>query len=133
MLRHGAIDLPRQLDEARFEADLLDLPREVERVDGNAVAPEAGTRIERHEAKWLRGCGLYDFPDTDAQPIAHHGQLVDHADVHGAERVLEQLHHLRYFGRTHFHHGVDGRTVQRCGEPRAIGREAADHLRHVLG
>ena len=44
VLRHGAVDLAGQLDEPRFEADFLDLPREVERVDRNAVAAEARAR-----------------------------------------------------------------------------------------
>ena len=60
-------------------------------------------------------------------------QLVDHADVHGAKRVLQQLHHLRHFGRADFHHGIDGRRYKRRGQLRAVGSQASHHLRHVLG
>ena len=35
---------------------------------------------------------------VDAEPLAHDRDLVDEADVHGAERVLEELHHLRGVG-----------------------------------
>src|SRR6267142_4543442 len=55
VIRHASVDLPRQLDEPRLEAALPRLPGEVEGIDGDAVAPEAGTRIEGHEAEGLRG------------------------------------------------------------------------------
>ena len=39
------------------------------------------------------------FPHVDAQPVAHQRDLVDQADVDGAERVLEQLDHLGHARR----------------------------------
>jgi hypothetical protein len=35
--RHGYVDLPGELDESGLESELLDLPRQVEGVNGNAV------------------------------------------------------------------------------------------------
>ena len=43
-LRHRAVDVAGQLDEAALEAALPRLPRQVERVDRNAVAAEARAR-----------------------------------------------------------------------------------------
>ena len=72
----------------------LRLPRQVERIDRDAVAAEARARVERHEAERLGRRGVDHFPDVDAEPVAHQRDLVHQADVHRAERVLEQLHHL---------------------------------------
>ena len=38
------VDMAGQLDEPRIEAGLLRLPREIERIDRDAVAAEAGAR-----------------------------------------------------------------------------------------
>src|SRR5207248_1271903 len=75
------------------------LPRQVEGIDRDTVSAEAGARVERHEAERLRGCGADDFPNVDLEPRAHERQLVHQADVDAAERVLEQLHHLRHLRR----------------------------------
>jgi hypothetical protein len=53
VVRHAGVDVPGQLDEARIETGLLRLPREIERIDRNAVAAQAGPRVERHEAERL--------------------------------------------------------------------------------
>ena len=41
--------------------------------------------------------------------------LVDEADVHGAERVFEQLHHLGRVGARDRHQRVDDLRVERRG------------------
>ena len=56
--------------------------------------PRPGPGIERHEAERLGLGGVDHFPHVDAHAMAHQRQLVDQADVDGAEGVLEQLHHL---------------------------------------
>ena len=73
------------------------LPREVGRVERDAVTADPGARVERHEPERLGGGRLDDLPGVDALLGAERGELVDERDVDHAEGVLEQLRHL---GRT---------------------------------
>ena len=76
--------------------------------------PRPGPGIERHEAERL-GLGRVDhFPHVDVHAVAHQRQLVDQADVHRAERVLEQLHHLGDAGRADRDDRLDRRAVERA-------------------
>ena len=77
-----------------FESALLRLPRQVERVDRNAVAAEARARVERHEAERLGRRRVDDLPHVDAEPSHISAISLTSADVDRAERVLEQLDHL---------------------------------------
>ena len=43
-VRHLAVDIAGQLDEARLDAGLLGLPGKIERIDGDAVAAQARAR-----------------------------------------------------------------------------------------
>ena len=43
-MRHLAVDVARQLDEARFDARLLGLPRKIKRIDRNAVPAQSRAR-----------------------------------------------------------------------------------------
>ena len=110
----------------------LDAPREVRRVDRQAVAADAGTGREPHEPERL-GRGRVDRrPDVDAELAGEHRELVDERDVHVAERVLEQLHQLGLAGRCHRHDLVDERAVERArtvGTRRGV--DARDDLRRV--
>ncbi len=127
------LDLARQLDEARPHPELGRLPRQVERIERNAVAAEAGPGIERREAERLGLRRLDHFPHVDAHPIERHLQLVDQRDVDRAVDVFEQLTRLGHLGRRHRHDFVDGRRVER---DRRVGRflvHAADDLRNRLG
>ena len=64
--------------------------------------------------------------------VAHQRDLVHEADVHGAERVLEQLHHLGDARRADRHDRLDRRCRRaRAASSRALRRHAADDLRHV--
>jgi hypothetical protein len=94
--RHRAVHMAGELDEAAFEPALARLPRQVERIDRNAVAAEARARIEGHEAERLRARRIDDFPHVDVHAVRHQRQLVDETDIHRPERVLEQLDHLRH-------------------------------------
>ena len=47
VLGHGAVDLAGQLDEAGVQAVLARLPGQVERIDRDAVAAEAGAGVIR--------------------------------------------------------------------------------------
>ncbi len=132
VLGHAAVDLPGQLDEARLEVVLLRLPRQVERVDGDAVAAEAGAGIERHEAERLRLGRVDHLPHVDVHPVAHQRELVHEADVHGAERVLEELDHLGHARGADRHDGVHHLAVERHRHPRAHLVMPAHDLRDVL-
>ncbi len=131
MMRHRAVHVSRELDEASLEPDLLHLPRQIKRVDGDAVAAQAGARVERHEPERLRGGRLDHLPHADAEAVAHERKLVHEPDVDGSEGVLEELHHLGDFRRAHLHHRLDAGGVEEAGERRAVWRQAAHDLRDV--
>src|SRR5436190_862399 len=93
-MRHRGIHMTGELDESRLEAVLLRLPRQIERIDWDTVAAEAGPWVERHEAERLRLRRINDLPDVDPQLVAHQRDLIDEPDVHRPKCVLEELHHL---------------------------------------
>jgi len=99
VLGHLGVDLARELDESRPVVERPHLPREVVRVEGDAMPPDAGPRRKLHETERLRRRGLDHLPHVDAQLVAHDRHLVDEPDVHAAERVLEDLHELGRFRR----------------------------------
>ena len=111
------------------DAELACLPREVERVERNAVTAPAGTGVEAHEAERLRRRGIENLPDVDTHPVEHDLQLVDERDVHGTEDVLDQLARLgrprgRNAHRLHDHLVVKG--LRQISRHRI---DAADDLR----
>ena len=130
---HLAVDVSRQFNEAGFDAGLLGLPGEVERVDRNAVPAKSGPRVEWLEAEGLGGGGVDHFPDVDPHTVAHHGELVHQADVDHPVSVLEQLHHLGDAGGADRHHSVQRLGIERRACFGAGGRDAADDLGDVLG
>ena len=95
---HGRVDLVRELDEAGVVLEGLELPRQVQGIDGDAVPTQPRAGIERHEAKRLAGRGVDDLPGVQAQAAAHHGDLVDQPDVDRAKGVFQKLDHLRRVG-----------------------------------
>ena len=132
-VRHLAVDVAGQLDEARLDAGLLGLPRKIERIDGNAVAAQAGAGIKRHEAERLGGRGVDHFPHVDAHAVAHQRDFVHQADVDHAERVFEQLHHLRHARGAHRDHGFERLLVEQRADFGAGRRDAAHHFGNILG
>src|SRR6266581_6483925 len=58
IIGHGPVELVGQMDETRLVPVQTHLPGEVVGIDGDAMAPDAGTRVEGEEAEWLRGCGV---------------------------------------------------------------------------
>ena len=128
---HRAVHLARQLDEAGLEAVLPRLPTEVERINGNTVAAQAGPRVERHETEWLRSRRVDYLPHIDVEVAAHQGQLVHHADVDGAERVLKQLDHLRHARRRDRDDRLHDVPVERGGRLGRPGVDPAHHPRDV--
>ncbi len=107
----ASVDLAGEFDEARVEIELLRFPGEVERVDGDAVAAEAGAGIEGLEAEGLGFGGVDDFKQVDAHAHAKLLQFVDQGDVDAAVDVFKQLGHLRR-GRRRDRNGAveDGRV-----------------------
>src|SRR5258708_37649586 len=89
---HLAVDLARQVDESRLVLERSHLPREIVRIERNAVSADARSRRELHEPERLRRRGIDHFPNVDAQLVAHDRHFVHQSDVDGPERVLEQLH-----------------------------------------
>jgi len=88
---HVFVDEARLVDEARDHAELLGPVGEVERVQRDAVAADAGARVMGHEAEGL-GCGrVYGLPGVDAHALEDQGQLVDEGDVRGPEDVFDQF------------------------------------------
>ena len=103
------------------------------RVERDAVAPDPGSRIERHEAKGL-GRGRRDhLPRIDLERVTELRQLVDHGDIDRAEGVLEQLAGLGNTGGTGRVDVLDDRLIEGGGNLCAVRRDASDDLRNVAG
>ncbi len=129
--RHGQVDVAGQFDEALDEVELARPPGQVVRVDRDAVAADARTRAEGHEAERL-GRGRVDhFPDVQAHPLAQQSQLVDEGDVDTAEDVLEQLGKLGGVRRGERYHALVDVLEEALGSGRSLRRRAADQPGHV--
>src|SRR5581483_6784749 len=131
-VRHVVVDLAGKLDEARVEVELARLPREVVRVERDAVAAETRPGLEGHEPERLRRGGADHFPDVDVHAVAQLRELVHERDVHRAEDVLEQLRQLGGLGGRHLVDVVERAPVQRSGGPCRLGVEPSDDLRRRL-
>ena len=131
-IRHLGVDLGRQLDEARLVVQCPHLPREVVRIDGDAVTPEPRSGRELHEPERLRGGGVDHFPHVDAEAIGDQRRLVHQADVHRSEGVLQDLRELRRFGRRDADDRIQEPLVELGRRRRARRRDSANHLRRVL-
>src|SRR6185369_895648 len=95
MLGHPRIDFLRETDEARIETVLPRLPREIVRIERNAVTANPWTGIKRHEAERLGRRRANHFPCVDVERVTESRHLVCHADVYRSKRVFEEL---RRFG-----------------------------------
>ena len=114
-----------------LEAARPGLPRQVERIDRDAVAAQSRAGIEAHEAKRFRRSGIDDFPHVDLEPRAHESHLVHEPDVHAAKRVFEQLDHLGDLRGGDGHHVLEPLPVEMRRDLRARRRDAAHDLRDV--
>ena len=121
------------LDEPHPIAELLArAPREVGRVDRDAVAADARAGPERLIAEWLGGGRVQGLPDVDPEVLGHHRQLVDERDVHLAVGVLDQLGHLGLARARGDRDRMHDRRVERHRQvATALGQPAHD-LRRVL-
>src|ERR1035437_4559946 len=112
IFRHRAVDFAGQLDEAGVYAELAGFPCQIERIDRDAMAAEAGSGVERSEPEGFGGGGADHFPDIYVHGIGHDLQLVDQADVHRAEDVFEQFGEFGHTGRADRHDLIEGRAVE---------------------
>ena len=129
---HVIVDVVGELDEAEALTErALHPPREVARVDREAVPAHARSRGEAHVAERLRGRGVDRFPDVDAEVAGEHRQLVDERDVDVAEGVLEELGELGLTRARHRDHFVDEGLVERLHRGERLGVDARHHLRRV--
>ena len=95
---HVDVDSPGQLDELAVEVEGARPPGQVEGIDRDTVAAQAGPGPEGHEAEGLGGRCFDGLPDVDAHAVGEDGHLVDEGDVHGPEGVLDDLGHLGRLG-----------------------------------
>ena len=95
VIRHVTVDIVRELDEAEALAERpFHPPRQVRRVDRQAVPADARPGAERQVAERLGRRRLDRFPHVDAEVTREHGQLVHERDVDVPEGVLHQLGQL---------------------------------------
>ena len=118
--RHAGVDFAGQLNELGMHAVFARLPREVERVNRQAVAAEAGPRVIRRVAERLGGGRVYDFKDVQPHRVAHLPQFIDQADVDRAVNVFHQLGHLGGARGTDRHHAVHRGAVERGADFQAV-------------
>src|SRR3546814_3072876 len=86
--------------DLRVDAEFARLPRQIERIDRNAVAADARTRIISGEAERLRLRRIDDLEDVEPHPLRDDLHLVDQPNIDGAVDVFEQLDHFRCARRT---------------------------------
>ncbi|MCG3163257.1 MAG: hypothetical protein JMDDDDMK_04642 [Acidobacteria bacterium] len=91
VIGHARIDFLGQRDESRLEAVHPRLPRQVMRVERDAMPADARPRIKRHESEWFGRRRRDHFPGVNAQRVAEPRQFIHQTDVDGAERVFKQL------------------------------------------
>src|SRR5579872_5146357 len=63
-LRHAAVDLARQADEAGIHTVFQRLPGEIEGIYEDAATTETGARVIGYEAERLGGGGVDDLVDV---------------------------------------------------------------------
>ena len=83
--------LAGQLDELGVLPILARLPREVERVNRDAMPAETGAGVEGHVAEGLGLRGVDDLPHVNAHRGVNLLQLVHQRDVHATEDVFQKL------------------------------------------
>ena len=107
---------------------LTRFPGKIIRIDRNAVATQARTRIERHETERLGGGGIDHFPDIDIHAGRKEFQFVDQRDVDATKNIFKKLGHFRGASRTDRNHFGDHLRVK-CERRAAAGRiDAADNF-----
>ena len=130
---HRRVDLLGGVDEPRGELRLAGSPCQELRVEGNAMAPDAGPRIERLEPERFGCRRLDDLPQVDVELVRELRHLVDEGDVHRPIGVLQQLRHLGGPSRRHDVNIGEDASVCGCSDLPGRARDSADHLRDRSG
>src|SRR5215471_10943762 len=88
---HSRIDFTSKFDKAGRDVVFARFPGKIEGVNRNAVAPEAWSRIERHEAERFGFCRLDHLPDVDSHGGENNLELVYQGDVDGSKDIFGEL------------------------------------------
>src|SRR5262249_35046718 len=96
---HSRIDLASKFDKAGPDVVFARFPGKIEGVNRNAVAPEAWSRIERHEAERFGFCRFDHLPDVDAHGGENSLELVYQGDVDGSKDIFGKLDGFSGFQR----------------------------------
>src|ERR1019366_7723284 len=129
LIGHIGVDLARQFYEASREIVFAGLPGEVERVDGDAVAAETGSRIESLEPERFGLRSVDDFPDIEAHALTEELQFVHQGDIDTAVDVLQDLRHFGRLTGGDRNNLVEDGTVERLECPAGSGVVGAKHFR----
>jgi len=92
---------------------------------------QTGAGVEGHKAERLGRRRTNHLPHVDVQPITHKRHFVHQADVHGAERVFEQLDHFSGSGRGYRHNLVNDCAVINARQLLTGIRCATNHLGRI--
>src|SRR5579859_3384095 len=92
---HVDVDFAGEFNEPCAKIKLPCFPREIERINGNAVASEPGARIEGLKAEGLGLGRVDDFVDVDSHAHTKLLEFIDQGNVDAAVDVFKQLGHLR--------------------------------------
>ncbi len=129
---HVDVDFAGQFDETSAEVELTCLPREVERVNGDAVTAESGAWIKGLETERFGLCCVDDLVDVDAHTHTQLLELVHQCDVHAAVDVLEQLGHLSHGGAADRHHAPEDGAVKGASKFGGNGAASAHNLGNIV-
>src|SRR5258705_260407 len=84
MVWHVHVDLTGEGDEASVKIVLLGLPRQIKRINRDAVTAKARPGIEGLESEWLGRGGSDDFPNVETHAQTQGLELVHQGDVDAA-------------------------------------------------
>ena len=127
-LGHLAVDLAGKLDEVRGKSVFPRLPREIERIDRDAVAAEPRARIVAGKAEGLRGRRVDHLINVEPHAVGDDLHLVHETDIDRAMDVFQKLRQLRRLGARHRHDPLDRHAVEGFAHLPAGRRDAAKYL-----
>ncbi len=116
MLRHARVHFLRKTDEPRIKTVLPRLPRQVMRIERNAVTADSRPRIKSHEPERLGRGRANHFPRVDVERVAKPRHLIRHPDVDCAKRVFKQLRRFRNSRGSNSKNIVNDLRIKMCGD-----------------
>src|SRR5439155_16723677 len=130
VLGHGCVDLTGQFDEPRVLSVLPRLPREIKRIDRDAMPSKTRTGIERHETKGFGSGSLDHLPNIDPHRGIDHFEFVDQGYVDAAKRIFKQLARLRHATGRDRNYSFDRHRVERLGSFQTRRSITSHHFRY---